>query len=373
MKRKSNFELMRIVSMFYILIWHFLYYGYIWSGSSKSMNLFWSFIVSLVFVHVNSFIILFGYFNYDKKIQFGKIIRINNSIWFYNFLFSILFIVLFKYNFSIIEIIKFTSPISHYDYWFLSCYIILYLISPILNIFIKYIDKTKFKKTLILYFVILLFLPYITNNEFYDIKNGYSLSNFIFLYFLGAYLHKYPIQKKSYFKNYSHNYEKLLFLLLYICFSFLNFLIDNLGNTMTLTNNVILTYFGNIIITGFISYNNPILIMESIFYFTYFSVLEFQNKYINIISKYVLGIYLITENTLVRSKIYNYLGFNQSYYTIRIIPRLFITIICVFIICIIIEFLRQKIFEFIYKKNFCFNIRKKCKDYLESIGLDINW
>lgn len=373
MKRKSNFELMRIISMVYILIWHFLYYGYIWSGSSKSMNLFWSFIISLIFVHVNSFIILFGYFNYDKKIKFGKIIKINNSIWFYNFIFSLIFLFLFNYNFSLIQKIKFISPISHYDYWFLSCYIILYLISPILNVYIKNIDKTKFKKTLLLYFFILLFLPYITNNEFYDVKNGYSISNFIFLYLIGAYLHKYPIEKKSYFKNYSHNYIKLLFFILYICLAFINFLFDNLGNMMLLSNNKLLTYIGNIIINGFISYINPILIIESIFYFSYFSILDFQNKFINIISKYVLGIYLITENKLVRSKIFKDLNFNQSYYTIKIIPRLFITCICVFIICIFIEFIRQKVFEFIYKRNFSFKFRRKCKDYIKSIGVDINW
>ncbi len=372
-ERKSNFELLRIISMLFIILWHFIYHGNIWSNSSQLSSYFWSFLTSLIYIHVNLFVLLSGYFNCEKKFRLSKAISINNSIWFYSVIFVLLGIFVFNKNIPTIEIIKSLLPITFWDYWFLTCYLLLYFLSPILNTVINNIDNKKYKKIILVYFILLIFMPYITNGEFYNVDSGYSLINFVFLYLLGAYLKKNPIQDSYHFKKCSKNKIKLILLNLYIFTAFVNFLIYIFGNNLINFDNDLVKYIGSNLINGFLAYNNPLLIAGCVAFFLYFSLLDFKNRYINIISKYVLGCYLITENNYIRDILYNSIGFNKMHYSITIIPKLFLFVFIVFICCILIEAIRQFIFRKVYNLKISGKFREKCKNYIKTLDIDINW
>ena len=61
--RNSNFELMRIISMVFIILWHIILHGNMISNSTnESIKFLLNFIQYILVIHVNSFVVLSGYF-----------------------------------------------------------------------------------------------------------------------------------------------------------------------------------------------------------------------------------------------------------------------------------------------------------------------
>ena len=72
--RQSNFELMRIVSMFMIIVWHLFLYGVNMDTASPSLKLVFDFFRSIMVVHVNSFILISGYFLINSEFKMSKLL-----------------------------------------------------------------------------------------------------------------------------------------------------------------------------------------------------------------------------------------------------------------------------------------------------------
>ena len=355
--RQSNFELMRIVSMFFIVIWHFFVHGDIWVGTHGITNHVCSILSALFLVHVNSFILLTGYFNYDKEFKLSKVIKLNNQMWFYRALAVIIFVFCLSYPYAKIDILHMLSPIPRFDYyWFLLVYMLLYIFSPLLNTIIKNSSKDRHKKIILALFIISV-LSYLTLDEFFDITRGYSVLSFIMLYFIGSYLHKYPIEKSNMFKSFSKNKIILLSIFLYVFLAIVNMLLNNFGSTISNIPNSIVQYYSKVILDGYTAYSNPLIIIGAISYFIFFSQLEIKSKVINFFSKHVLGVYLITENVIFRVWMYKFLGYGPAYYTYKDVLIAFGYSVLVMLGCILIEFIRSLIFKFFYKRKISDKIR----------------
>lgn len=371
-KRQSNFELLRIISMLMIIFWHILIHGGIIANQSETLKVIISFIQPLLFVHVNSFILVTGYFQCNSKFRMSKVLQLNNAIWFYKAAIPFILVLFGGLTLSNLESIKLLSPISHYDYWFMTQYILLYLISPILNIIVHNINKEKYKKMLLLFFVVFSILPFITNQEVYPSSNGYTLLQFIVLYFIGAYFRKYNIDSNYYLKSISENSRRLIFLILFLFSGMISGFIT-LSADSFIGKNEIFSYIGNSFMNASNSYNNPFLIITSTAYFLYFGTFHFQNKFINLVSKLTLGVYLIHDNIYVRERIYDWLGFKSTSYSCSILLKILLFTFLIFISCSIIEWIRQKVFYFIYTRKKSKKFRQRYRKYIDSLGVPINW
>ena len=71
-ERQSNYELMRIVSMFLIVIYHILIHGNVFDNTEGGLHFIFAFLICITLVHVNSFILVTGYFNYNKDFKWNK-------------------------------------------------------------------------------------------------------------------------------------------------------------------------------------------------------------------------------------------------------------------------------------------------------------
>ena len=369
-ERQSNFELMRIVSMFFIVGWHFLLHGGILDNSTGITNYIVIILSALFMVHVNSFVLLTGYFNYNKEFKFSRIVKINNSRLFYNIVIVVLFLLLGTVTESKLFMLKILSPIPRFwDHWFLVAYMLLYLISPILNRVINGFSKETLKK-IIIALLIVSFLAYFTKNEFYFMNNGFSLVSFTMLYFIGVYLHKYPInlsEKKSKRKLMS------ISLIMYIVLSLCNVIIYYFGKSFLCSSHEIVRYYADMLYSGFSYYTNPFVIFGSIFYFMVFSQINIKNTVINFFGKYILGAYLITEHEFIRPRMYKFLGFKLDNYTIKHVLIALGLSIAIMIVCALIEFLRTKVFEFFYKRKFAKKLRDKIQKIIYNVGLNVKW
>ena len=187
--RESQFELMRIISMLFIVLYHILVHGKILEHATGSMSLFLVFIESLILVHVNSFVLVSGYFQCKGKLKLGKAIKINNMTWFYK---VVMMLVLVATSLiakpDLLTRIHTYLPIDYGTYWFINSYLILYLISPILNKVISTSSKKSLQKAILILFIIISVLSTVTRDAFYNTLTGRSLCTFILLYFIGAYI-----------------------------------------------------------------------------------------------------------------------------------------------------------------------------------------
>lgn len=366
-KRLSNFDLMKIISMLFIILYHILMHGNVLNNTTGKLNITLTFIMLTLLVHVNSFVLVTGYFQYNKEFKLSKLISLNNSMWFYKVVILIIFTFLGITTLSKIETFKILMPINYNDYWFIAIYSFLYLISPLLNIVIKNINKYQHKLTIIIMFLILCVLSTLTYQVAYNNNVGYSLSNFIMLYFIGAYISKYNIKI---LKKIDKKTIRIICILIMLLSSSLNTFIFASINSIQ-NRGEILNYIYDIISSAKYSYCNPLVVIQSISYFYFFKTLNIKNKLITNISSLTFGIYLIHDNNLIRLYLYkNILKLPFiTIYSSSIIPKMLLYTILIFITCSIIELVRKIIFKFFYNRKISYKIRKKVIRYFNKKGI----
>lgn len=265
-----------------------------------------------------------------------------------------------------VALIKELSIIDMTEYWFIKTYILLYCLSPFINKLIEALNKKNYQKLLILLLVLFSIIPTVTGGESFD-NGGYTLYNFIFLYLIGGYFRKYPLKEMYIFKPMSKRLYQIIMIITFITACTLNFILTNymekIGNV-----NSILGELSNYIGKASIAYSNPLVIIQTIAYFEFFSTLNIKNKLINKVASLTLGVYMIHDNNFIRTNIYKWLKIdNGPIYSYKFIIYIFLIAILIYIACSIIEYLRQLLFKFVYKRKISEKIRKKYYQLINEI------
>jgi surface polysaccharide O-acyltransferase-like enzyme len=370
--RQSNFELMRIVSMFLVVLNHFIMHGLVWYHTYGVSKMFFDVLLIITRVNVPSFILLTGYFQYKKSMKMNNAIKVNNAMWFYSVAIMFAFIIFFKVKVANITILQTLIPIDFGQYWFTNMYLILYLTTPIWNLVIANCNKDKHKKIIILLFILFSILTYFTHDLFYNASGGLSLFSFILFYFIGAYLGKYPVDK-----NKTIEQKRIKFFSISVLCIILNCLLYMFGNTLLTSNRGILIDFGSIFVNNFYSFLNPLIVIQSICYLLFFSTIEIKfkllRKIINRIAACVFGVYLFSENIFLVNSMYSFLGFTDKNYSVKITFYMLLCSLCVFTIGIIIEIFRQVFFKFIYNRKWAEKFRNWYQIKVKMLGFKVNW
>lgn len=186
-KRLSNIELLRIVSMFLVMLFH------VTDGAIPHKNLIIinspddilrHFFVSLSIICVNIFILISGYFGINFKIK-GIIKLVFQVIFLSLVIYSFLCLTGYA-TFNLKDIWHCTFGIFSM-YWFVWAYILLYIFSPVLNAFAKNSSKKEISTFLISYYAFALYI-YCTLKVDMVFYKGFHTLAFIGLYLLGRYI-----------------------------------------------------------------------------------------------------------------------------------------------------------------------------------------
>lgn len=371
-ERNSNFELMRITSMFMIVIWHFIFHSGILTKTSGILNLFLYFIFITTSIHVNSFVLVSGYFQYNKIFKSKKIVSLITTTWFYKLIYAIVFSVTGIVTITKTEMLFFIQPFNfNYGfgefYWFINMYIFLYLISPFINKLIETLSQKQHKTLIIILFITLSIVPIFTLNSTLGLSNnGYTLANFVMIYIIGAYFGKYKLKDNYHFKNYSKNKYQLIIIIFFIISIFMSFMAKILSDYFSCYNNELLKYITEIFSKNLTNYASPLILIESILYLLFFETLNIKNKFINKLASLTFGIYLVHENNFVFERLYKHLPIeiNGIIYPNVIIKMLLYSII-IFIISAIIEYIRQLISKLITKTKIYKKFINKIENYIK--------
>ena len=364
--RQSNFEVMRMLSMLFVVMWHLILHSGLYEllGTIKFCL---EFLVLLGVVHINSFVLVTGYFQSEGKFSLKKFFKLFFLTWFYKALFVLIFYFLGLRDISKLELFKELMPIDSRDYWYVNCYLGLYLLSPWLNLFIRSIDQKEYRSLLLVGFILFSIIPLITNQVTIS-NDGYTIIHFIYMYLIGAYLKKYPIEKNYHFQYYSRCKRQVIFLGISIFCLFFNFILLQFSHSLVGSNNSLLNEMGNYLFNNNRLYSNPVVIIQSIFYFLYFSTLKIKKFKLRSISKVILDVYLIHENYYMISYLY-FLLKTRTWYQYGaelIILMVIVGSILIFICSLLLGYVRYFISMFIGKRKFVIKIKEKFYCYLEN-------
>ena len=365
--RNSNFELMRIVSMFFIVLCHIIGHGQMLEHSSGVLQLILRIISYIGIVHVNSFVLLTGYFQYNKKFSVRKLLKIINQQWFYKVIITLLFVFLGIQTVTKLELFNNLLPFDITgNYWFINCYIVLYILSPFLNRFIEHTNQKEHRRCLLVFLLLFSIIPMLTDG--YLVSNtGFTVVQFVLLYLTGAYLHKYPIKNNIHFKYYSKNKRQMIFFILMIFLGILNLSFSISADFLTTVSNPLVQQIGEFYRHYCMRYSNILVIVQSVFYFLYFETLSFKNKKINRIGSYTLAVYLLSDHVFVRQHLYKWMAVDQgrSIASLKYVPYIILWAVIIFAFCVFIEIARVHLFEFIKRRKLYQKLRNGFWNYVK--------
>lgn len=328
-QRISNLELLRIIAMIFIVAHHWAGHGFegvVFSAQNMNNLPIYLFLV-LGKIGVDVFILISAYFMINSKFTFRKLLNLGGEVYFYSILFLVIFAVFLNPPFPIrlFDIGTSLLPISHSAYWFVTDYIVLMLLSPFLNKFIKGLSKKTFLRLLVLSIFLWSIYSTFTGKSF-----GYSeLLWFVVLYFIGSFIRLHlDIGKIS--------SKKLMaaclisFVLMYVgCY-----LLEYLNLTFNVTANRVYEFS--------FEYSIFILIISISLFLIFLKQKPFYNRYINYIAGSVLGVYLIHDNLFVRQYLWKYILHNHQFYSSpNLVLFAILSIALIYLTCTGIDIIRR--------------------------------
>ncbi len=192
-KRQLNLELLRILSMFMVVGLHL--FGktnllYTLPKLSGAYYVGWL-IFTLFYVSVNCFILISGYFLVDSKFRLSKLLQLFLEVTFYTVVIYAVCVYLGLAPLGAKASISALLPVFTKEYWFVTAYVQMYLLSPFANILIRNMNKQQHFWLLVTLVSIFSVWPniFLTSNFI----PGSNFVWFMILYFVAAYASRYYV------------------------------------------------------------------------------------------------------------------------------------------------------------------------------------
>ncbi len=347
-ERNSSFELMRIIGIILILLSHITPYydssltSYINLGLSYSFGYIWILQFFRILGQVGNclFLLPMGYFMIESKIKPKKVFLLVGETLFYSWIMLIIFLIFDRDVLTINEIIQQIFPITFQTNWFVTCYLLVYLISPLLNAALKHTKKETLGLLLCFFFIIYSIICILSSTTSLSLYYYNHFTGTIFVYLIGGYIRlynpKFINSKKACVITLC---ASLAIILIFIV------AVNLVGLRVPIISNRVLAF------NYFVSF--PVLLSGLSIFGLFKSTNLKTNKFINRIASCSLGVYLITNNYFIRQYgnpllfqlIYDSLGYGWS-----LIPIILGIVVVYFICAVIIDLLRKISLEKLYSK-----------------------
>lgn len=274
--RESQFELLRIFAMLMITIGHFLIRtdtcGYTSPYQNNISSVIGISLLSFFIIGVNVFVLISGYFGIKHITK--SILRLVVDCVLFGSVAYIFAQTVFPASALSCGFKSFLHCINFRGWWFIFDYILLVMISPMLERILKDISFVSLSKYIILLTIVNIWGGYLCQHIN---SNGFNYLNFIYLYIIARYL-RLAREKKVIL-----HLQKYGLLYWIICCALMVSLFELAFALRGKAINSNLWW----------GYNNPIVIVSSICFFCYFMKRKFFNKYVNILASGMLGVYLL--------------------------------------------------------------------------------
>lgn len=359
-ERNRNLDLLRIVSMLMVVFQHAFGWGGLLNDVTPAYGTANWYICQIgeafCLVAVNCFVLISGYFLCTSQFKLKKWFSIWGQALFYSVgIYLILAIVRGEATeFSIKELLKCTLVFTMDRYWFVTDYLLLYAVFPILNFAIQAMNQRQHLTccfTLLGLFSLLPNLAYVS--DFSEANGGSSLIWFCTLYILSAYFRLYVPEQM---RRQKWTLPGYILCALFICGE--RFL------AYTVTPHI----FGVVKLSSFFYAKNSVCnIAASLLLFQFFRGLKIQgrtaSKLIGVAAPLTFAVYLIHDNPTLRSVLWDWINLPLKAESPLLIVYVLIAVLCIFAACCMIEYGRKWIFKTLYITNalhqLCDNIQHR--------------
>lgn len=278
--RFSGIELLRIVAMFLVMVVHadFLSLGApSWGDvmSNPTNAIARILIESLSIVCVNVFVMISGWFGIKFKVR-----RLAGLIFQVIFFFSLIYIALLLLGYEALTLkgIAYLFMLLPQN-WFVKAYLLLYILSPILNEFCENVERKVFLRVLVGFYVFQTLYGWLFPGvDFFS--SGYSTISFIGIYLLMQFIKRYGsgCLALSSLQNFS----------IYVVLSVINSLF------YILTIKYVESY-GPV----WFRYVNPIVIVSSLFLFLTFYRMRLSSSVVDWLASSSFAVYLVHASPFI--------------------------------------------------------------------------
>lgn len=214
------------------------------------------------------------------------------------------------------------TTVPRYFNWYITCYIILMMLSGYLNSFINNLSKYSFQKLLVILFVVMSLLPmFVSATETVLVRSGQCLTYFIYVYFIGRYLRL----------HHDRNYVPWKCLMLVALMVLLMWVKSMLSLRAAALDAIPLT-----------SNYSPTVLIAAVATLYFFKSFNFKSRIINYISASVLAVYLLDW---MRPTIDRYIQVYQHNQSPDFAAYVFIEVFTIFVVALLIDKIRIHLFH----------------------------
>lgn len=348
-KRQVNFELLRILCMYMIVVGHCLFHGRVTAKLGYgTTNYFLSYLIqSFSVVHVNCFVMIAGYFAIDRKFEAGRAVRFWKQVVFYSVIICLLYGICAGVTGE--DVLKAVLPVSTKNYWFASVYMGLTLLMPFAGMLAVRLTKKQYRYLLILLAVFFSLNHMVFRSDTYGVYSGRELGWFLFLALLAGYIKLHTEQKPKYFR-----------------YGLLGYI---LGSLAVLASVYVSVETHQEDIGYFLNYNSPLALLATVSLFVCVKNMRWKESRMDgavlKTASAAFGVYLIHDNYLLRYPIWDMFRASKVALTHWAVIYACAVAVIVYAVCTCLELLRRKLFRIFepwYERTFlCEKERRLCE------------
>lgn len=325
--RNYGIDLLRIVSMFMIVMLHTLGHGGALKGADPATvhyKLLWH-LESGAYCAVNCFALVSGYVGLSSRFKLSGIVQLWLQVVFYHAIFTVVWALVENRP---VDPALALMPVKNNAYWYYTAYFGISFFTPLVNKAVENLDK----KTALLCAAgaVLLFsvYPTLAGKDIFKLDGGYHVLWLLVIYLLGAVLRRHaPLER----------WGKAAWALVYLAMVGLSWGMLMLRNRTGLQ------------LVNLIQYTSPTILLAAVALLMLFSKISMAGrgqKWIALVSPLTFGVYLIHDSLFIRN---TFIKGSLAAVSAAAVPVMIGKVLCfacaVFVGCLVIEWLRGALFK----------------------------
>ena len=333
-------DALRVVAMMMIVGLHYLLFGGVLDHTSGVNRWFAWFVESLLFIAVDIYVLISGYFLVmQRKFRLKPLAKIWVQAFFYSVLFYAWHVYAMGGGIQLRELLRALFPVRYGLYWFVTAYVGMFLLSPFLARLAQSLSRREYWRFLMVMTAAFSFYSFFRpESDPFKMVGGYCVFWFIVLFFWGGYIRLWGI-----------SVGKAKAWWVYVMASVATFLLSIPVEWILHAEGFKVKTLG---IQGFYQYNSPTVLLAALALFLFFLQTEkphgFIGRAISWMAPLTFGVYLIHENAYIRKELwYHWISTGTACESSvwYLAMHMAVTVIGVFLACILIDAVRAKLFR----------------------------
>lgn len=361
-QRNYGIDLLRITSMFMVVILHVIGQGGMMSSTS-GMTISYEitrFVWTAAYCAVNCYALISGYVGCNSTFKLSNLIKLWIQVMFTCVTITAIFAIYNPSTVSFQSWINAFFPVMRKQFWYFTSYFCIFFFTPLMNKIINSVPRSTLRNSLIVTFILFSIIQWFAANDTFNVSYGYSPLWLAVMYLAGGYIKKYDVCK---------NISSLKLLVTYgVCVLAGWVEIYIFESFYRSAENF---YYG----TPVIYYTSPQIIIAGICLLLLFSRIKMYswiNKIIKIVAPLTFGVYIIHTHPLIWDNLFkNAFATYINSSPLLIIVQILGSALAIFFLCILIEFIRYNLFKLIKIDKISEKVAKKISVKYSSINKKI--